>query len=570
MRLVSFSVSNYRSITDARKIPLSDYSVLIGANNEGKSNVLHALSLAMTAIVSFKSMVRRTTSGSLVRVPSTILARRTGYDWNIDFPTSKRSQKGAHPTKIILEFQLTQSEIAEFKEEIRSNLNGTLPISVTFTDREFDISIAKQGPGGKSLTKKVTRIADFISQRIAFEYIPSIRTANAASRVISDLLANELVALEEDEEYQAAIQKIEDLQKPLLESLAETIQETVSSFLPKVQRVTLSVERESRYRSLRRDVKISVDDGSETPLERKGDGVQSLVALALMRHSSEQEESKRTTIVAIEEPESHLHPKAIHELRDVIRSLSDKNQVVLTSHSPLFVNPSDMSSTILVKGTKVTCAPSISSVRDELGVRLSDNLQSARLVALVEGHEDEISLRRILKDEYPEIAGFLANGDLVFDSLGGASNLAYKIRLYRSSACLVQCFLDSDASGQKAIDTALNEGVISVKDYNAIVAPGLIESELEDLFDPSSYRELFLNEFGVDPTINCPIDKNKKWTVSMAAKFKQSGKIWSYQTETQAKLKLAKHVEKEGSNVLMAARRAPLDAFANEIVSKLT
>ncbi|MGR3713740.1 MAG: AAA family ATPase [Shimia sp.] len=48
---MSFSVENYRSITTARKIPLSDYSLLVGANNEGKSNILHALTLGMDALI---------------------------------------------------------------------------------------------------------------------------------------------------------------------------------------------------------------------------------------------------------------------------------------------------------------------------------------------------------------------------------------------------------------------------------------------------------------------------------------------------------------------------------------
>lgn len=40
MRLVSFSVRRFRSITEAYKLPLGDYSVLVGPNNEGKSNIL--------------------------------------------------------------------------------------------------------------------------------------------------------------------------------------------------------------------------------------------------------------------------------------------------------------------------------------------------------------------------------------------------------------------------------------------------------------------------------------------------------------------------------------------------
>lgn len=48
MELVNFSVTNFRSITKAHKVSVSDTTVLIGRNNEGKSNLLRALDVAMT------------------------------------------------------------------------------------------------------------------------------------------------------------------------------------------------------------------------------------------------------------------------------------------------------------------------------------------------------------------------------------------------------------------------------------------------------------------------------------------------------------------------------------------
>ena len=47
MQLVSFSVTNYRSITAAYKLSVRQSTVLIGPNNEGKSNVLRALVTAL-------------------------------------------------------------------------------------------------------------------------------------------------------------------------------------------------------------------------------------------------------------------------------------------------------------------------------------------------------------------------------------------------------------------------------------------------------------------------------------------------------------------------------------------
>jgi len=51
MKLVDFSVTNFRSITKAYKISLKNLTVLVGKNNEGKSNLLTALNIAMRAMM---------------------------------------------------------------------------------------------------------------------------------------------------------------------------------------------------------------------------------------------------------------------------------------------------------------------------------------------------------------------------------------------------------------------------------------------------------------------------------------------------------------------------------------
>jgi len=51
MQLVNFSVTNYRSITKAHKINLQNITVLVGRNNEGKSNILMALNVGKRQIL---------------------------------------------------------------------------------------------------------------------------------------------------------------------------------------------------------------------------------------------------------------------------------------------------------------------------------------------------------------------------------------------------------------------------------------------------------------------------------------------------------------------------------------
>lgn len=50
MKLITFSITNFRSITNAHKINLEDITVLLGKNNEGKSNIIKALSIGMNII----------------------------------------------------------------------------------------------------------------------------------------------------------------------------------------------------------------------------------------------------------------------------------------------------------------------------------------------------------------------------------------------------------------------------------------------------------------------------------------------------------------------------------------
>ena len=58
MKLVSFSVTNYRSITKAHKIAIGQYTVLLGKNNEGKSNISNALNCAMNILRAHSKTVR--------------------------------------------------------------------------------------------------------------------------------------------------------------------------------------------------------------------------------------------------------------------------------------------------------------------------------------------------------------------------------------------------------------------------------------------------------------------------------------------------------------------------------
>jgi len=77
------------------------------------------------------------------------------YYWERDFPVNFQSRKTGTQTIIRLEFLLSENEISEFKDEIKSNLNGTLPIVVKIgKDNNPIIEVSKKGIGSKTLNSK--------------------------------------------------------------------------------------------------------------------------------------------------------------------------------------------------------------------------------------------------------------------------------------------------------------------------------------------------------------------------------------------------------------------------------
>lgn len=381
MKLVSFTVNNYRSITSANRIPISDITILVGKNNEGKSNLLRAINISMTALRLYQDSIWIRRSRSL-------------YDWETDYPVSlQKSKKKKKESEFTLEFELTPSEVQDFKNRYNHVLNGYLPIRISFgQDNKSELKVVKNGKGSKELNLKSRYICKYIAQNIEFNYIPAVRTEDDALREIRRQVMHELSLLEDDKKYQEAIQTINALQEPIIDRLQQAVKSTLSGFLPNISDVSISFDNRitmERYR----DVSIRINDGQNTDIQNKGDGVKSLVSLALLNNIHINDSGM--SVVAIEEPEAHLHPEAINRLRESVYSLSNKSQVIISTHNPLFVNREYVNKNIIVEGGVAKPATNIREIRDVLGVKVSDNLYDAEVMLLVEGETDAISLKAL-------------------------------------------------------------------------------------------------------------------------------------------------------------------------------
>ncbi|HEU4951634.1 MAG TPA: AAA family ATPase, partial [Holophagaceae bacterium] len=392
MKLKKFSVSRYRSIIETREIDLSTSTVFVGPNNEGKSNLLRSLfvGLRLAQEADALSSERR-----MLRSSPVDATEHSTYMWQRDFPIKLQNKYPKGQTSFYLEFELSSQDRKDFQSLTGSTTSPSLPIEIKIGPRSFEYRFKKPGPVNKVLATQKRKVGQFVSERINIQYIPAIRTADNAREIVQSLLSIKLRGLIRDPQYQQALNLIEEIERPIVSSIASDTTDVLKRFIPSIERVQID-SGGPRSRFSRVGYELSIDDGNLTPIQHKGDGIISLVSLALMYSNFEQSRQGRGLVLAIEEPESHLHPDAIHEINNILKSLSQQHQILYTTHSPILVNKDSIKSNIIVKDNSASQAKNLKQVRECLGVRSFDNLESADLIIYVEGEGDEAFLRDVL------------------------------------------------------------------------------------------------------------------------------------------------------------------------------
>jgi putative ATP-dependent endonuclease of OLD family len=515
LKLVAFAVKNYRSIQSTPRIELSNLTVLVGPNNEGKSNLLSALVCALSLAQDPNVGARRT-----------FLTSSSAYDYERDFPVGRRGESTKATTKFELEFELDPAEQVAFKSAAGSKLNGTLPIELAIDkDGAIAFAVKKQGPAKQSLAAKRVAIGRFIAERLQFQYIEAVRDEAKSRAIVENMVTRALARLEQNPAYQQALKAIEDAERPVFAEVSNLVHASLKPFIGALKSVSTAVGREQRTRAMRRSAEIWLDDGTMTPLSQKGDGVKSLVAIALAKASAEGSAGNRNLILAIEEPEAHLHSGAVHTLRALLEDIAQTRQVIISTHEPALVRRDHVGANVLIQGNKAKPASSLEEVRKALGVQLAENLTSPDFVVLVEGPGDERLLTAYAKVHEPKLAKTIASGRLRFFPLNGAGNLPHQLRFYQALVCSPVAFVDNDAEGNAALGKARKDGLLDAGAEFCTSRPGLNESELEDLLNPAVYSAELCQLLGV-PTLKPKSAKSAKlkWSSRLEAVLVENGK----------------------------------------------
>lgn len=559
MKLSDFSVVNYRSITTARKIKTNNMTVLVGKNNEGKSNILRALTLAMDIMKIYSKDPR-----SLQIAVRPYL--KNHYSWEKDYPISLQEKNPNGWSSIDLNFELDEQDILAIRSMTGIRLSGCIPVRVSTNGAAAKIDIPKRGTAAFADADNKKKIIEYVCFKIDFNFIPAVRTEYDALRVVDSLIEKSLETLDTNPDYINAMNKIEEFQQGILDGISNQIIEPLQEFLPTVRNVQIHIQNERRRIAMRRNTEIIIDDGTPTPIQQKGDGIKSLTALAILNIPARVD---RVSVVAIEEPESHLHPESARQLYDTIMSLSQTHQIVLTTHSPLFVNRTNLKENIIVNDGKATPVKKIKEIRDVLGIHISDNLTNAEHALIVEGEDDKIALEKLLPSMSTKIKRAIQNGTFIIDYIGGAGNLPYKLSFYRNLQCKYHVLLDNDDAGRHAGSEAERQGLLDVRNVTYAICNGSPNAEIEDCYNKAVYENAILNEFGVNINV-AEFRGNKKWSDRIAGCFLSQGKLWNDAMEKRVKLVVANEISEEVDTVLNEHKRSSMDALVTSLETLLS
>jgi putative ATP-dependent endonuclease of the OLD family len=236
-------------------------------------------------------------------------------------------------------------------------------------------------------------------------------------------------------ELQAAVATIRALLNPptgaepaaRIESLAavETkVAELLKRVMPSVQSVSLSVEVEEVKELFAAGVSLSVNDGITTDVLAKGHGLQRCVVFTLLQTlilnernqllvaAAAPHQEAESILLLVEEPELYIHPQLSKLFFDVLASFALTDQVIYTTHSPVFVDAYEAERVAIVTkpdvGTGTTLRSCDRTAFDGLDDRrlfqgftrmnaAMNEVFFAKRVMLVEGPEDVIGVIATLK-----------------------------------------------------------------------------------------------------------------------------------------------------------------------------
>lgn len=496
-RIHKLAVRNFKSIKDQVELyfPSGVPTVLVGANNSGKSNLMRALELVV------------------------------GESWPGSYKPEDHDFHDRNQENIPLEIIVGVADVSH-TDRYRTRRVSQLLLTHPPDDDHVFFMIFEDGSNSPYVSNETREQCRSVlisaDRRLSYQLGYSSKYT-----FLSKLMREFYQALKEDPDRMTALKGRFDEVKELFQGVAqfktftEELQKQVAEFSGNLEYrlgVDFSAYDPSNYFHALR-VLPHQDDQVRT-FDELGTGQEQMLGLSFAyAYAKAFHGESEGLVLIIEEPEAHLHPLAQEWVGRKIRELAEEGvQVVVTTHSPAFLNVLGLEGVALVRkdanATRVTqlsrgdlatyCqargarAATPDSVLHFYAAAATEELLSgffANKVVLVEGPTEALAL-----PVYLERVGLnpVKNGVAVL-SVHGVGNLAKWWRLFTAYGIPVYATFDNDADddarAEKRADILGALGVPNERHPDLMNATGWITDPRFTVFG-RNFEEIMRATFG--------------------------------------------------------------------------
>ena len=292
----SITIKNFRSIVD-ETIEFDNFTCLVGNNDCGKSNVLKALNLFFNGQTDFN----------------------TEFNFDRDYSKlAKTLKKKAKQITISITFNIPKN----YKDSGEKTWTKSWRETGRHSDNIDDIV------SSKSKTK------DLLC-KIQYQYVPAIKSTEYFKDLMSKMYDSMMESVNNNlsDENQRYSQSLQEITKNLTQTLSNTL--GINSIIQMPENMGI----------LFRNLEFSTSDGliDEINLNCRGDGIKSRHIPSILKYIDENIQSNNAKgtspynfIWGYEEPENSVEFISCSQMADELYNISQKKQILVTTHSPFF------------------------------------------------------------------------------------------------------------------------------------------------------------------------------------------------------------------------------------------
>ena len=534
MKITKIKIKNFKSIKeiefDLKKYGSSYTTMLVGINESGKSNILEAMSyLNIPEGEHYYNVIHNQKdddNNPVVFCFSLAFEQKQTYVEEVTKEIENRELLDFEITNIVKNVSLKDGEtvfFGDFSYEIKlvsrglfikNTYDGVFALSKE-NDNEESFQELTQEAFEEFFSGKVEDIIKKFEPKVSFwrpskEYLVSdeVNLNEFKENIDSNIPIRHIfyiAGFRDAEKIKSEIERIGN--QSLRRKLASKLGSEATKHIKNIWKHNIVIDIEIAESgtctvSIRDEGKVNEHNFHKMTV--RSEGFKQFMSLILSLSVETKLSKRENNLILIDEPEAHLHPSGIRDLRKELLAIGESNYLFVSTHSPFLIDRRDKERNIIIKKNKSAETEKIEIdknadiiddevLREAFEIEVYKDLLNPHSI-LVEGASD----KKILQKSFA-IKGWEKYGV----TNGHGSNVDTLASKLNDTDISILVILDDDKDGKEykekiiRIDGSYSaDNVVTIRDLvGGIVDGGTIEDTLGSNFVGSKVRELYGSNF---------------------------------------------------------------------------